>query len=116
MNVGLDAFEWIVFGDRNLLERGGVHHVVDAVERLHQPIAIAHVADEEAHLRRVELLRHLELLQFVAREDDDLPRLAGRQHRTHELAAERAGAPSDEDSFTVKQLHYEIRFFERRER
>ena len=45
-HVGLDAFDWIVFGGRNLLERGGMHDDIDARKRAVQTLAITDVADE----------------------------------------------------------------------
>src|SRR5687768_8936257 len=50
----------------------------------------------------VEDLRHLELLQLVARIDDHAPRLVALEQRLHELLAERARAAGDQDRFAVK--------------
>ena len=46
-HIGLDALDRIVFGRRDLLQRGGVHDDVDAGESPVQPLAVANVADEE---------------------------------------------------------------------
>ena len=78
-HIGLDALEGVVLGGGHDLGGGGVHHDIDVVQRAVQALAVAHVADEEAQarvLRRREHLGHLELLEFVAREDDDLLRVA----------------------------------------
>ncbi len=101
-DIGLQAFERVVFGHRHMLQRRGVHDIIDAVESLAQARPIAHVADEIAHAALVEDLRHLELLQFVTRIDDHAARLVARQHRLHELLAERPGAAGDQDRFAVK--------------
>ena len=61
----------------DLLEGGGMHDIVDVIERPIQTIAVPHVADEVANARVLvlpELLLHLELLQLVAAEDDQLAR------------------------------------------
>ena len=66
MDVRLDAFHRVVFGSRHLLQRGCVDDEVHAVHRLHQAVAVAHVADEVAHAFLVEVLLHLELLELIA--------------------------------------------------
>src|SRR3546814_7146522 len=70
-----------------------------------QAVGIAHVADEVAQ-RRVGVGRqadaHLELLQLVAREDDDAARLIALEHRADELLPERAGAAGHQDGLAVQ--------------
>jgi hypothetical protein len=79
-----------------------VDHDVGAAQGQGQPLAVAHVAEEEAHLAvdlGVEALAqldlHLVLLQLVTGVDDDFARVGARQHRLDEAAAERAGAAGD---------------------
>ena len=48
INVGVDALEGVVFGDRYLFQRRGMHHVIDVAHRHGQSIAVAHVTDEIA--------------------------------------------------------------------
>ena len=54
---------------------------VYVARRLDQPIAVADVADEVAHLGTVELLSHLVLLELIAREDDQLARAKAVEQR-----------------------------------
>ena len=71
-HVGLHELEGVVLRRVDLLERGGVHDVVDAVHRAQQPALVADVADEPAQARIVvEQLADLVLLQLVAREDHE---------------------------------------------
>ena len=75
---------------------------VDAVHRHLEAIAIAHVADEIAHALRVELLLHLELLEFVARIDDQLSRPESLEQYAGEFLPERTGASGDQYVFVIK--------------
>lgn len=102
MDVRLDTFHGVVFGGRHLLQRGGMDHEIDAPHRLLQAFGVAHIADEIAHLRRVELLRHFILLELVAREDDDAARLVPLDQRAGEFAAEGARAPRYQDGFILE--------------
>ncbi len=73
-NVGVDAFERIVFCSRNLLQRGGMNNVIDVAHRHFQPRKIAYVTDEETQPRQYlgrKRLLHLVLLEFIARKDDE---------------------------------------------
>ena len=67
---------------------------------------IAHITDEEAQLwefARRELLRHLKLLELVAREDHQpLDAWVALQNSLDESTAERAGAAGDEDGLLVE--------------
>ena len=70
-DVGLDELERVVLRGVDLLERRGVHDVVDVVHRAQQPALVADVADEPAQARVVaEQLPDLVLLELVAGEDD----------------------------------------------
>ena len=75
-----------------------MHDIVDVIERPIQTIAVPHVADEVANARVLvlpELLLHLELLQLVAAEDDQLARPIPRQHHLGKPLSERTGATGD---------------------
>ena len=91
-DVGLDAFNRVVFGGGHLLEGGRVNHDIDALESAFETVAVAHVADEEAQLTVREALRHLVLLELVARIDDDAGGPMLGEQPAHECLAERAGA------------------------
>ena len=76
VDVGLDAFEWVVLGRGHDLSGGGMHHVVDAVERTGQPGLVAHVTDDEADPGIAgKFLGHVPLLHFVAGKDDQTLRV-----------------------------------------
>jgi hypothetical protein len=105
MDIRLDAFHGVVFGGRNLLQGGGVYHVVDPSHRLNEAIAVANVADEVAHaiVSRVrKLVRHLRLLQLVSGVDDELLGAVSLEQRAHVLLAERSGTARDECGLVVK--------------
>ena len=76
--------------------------VVHPLHRLCQARAVANVADEITHHRRVEFLLHLELLEFVARKDNDFFRLVIGEQASDKLLAERAGAAGNEYGFSVE--------------
>src|SRR5438445_678754 len=48
VDVGADALERVVFGGGDMLQRGRMHDDVDLAHRHVEPIAVTHVADEEA--------------------------------------------------------------------
>jgi hypothetical protein len=101
-DVRLDALERIVFRHRHLLERRGMDDDIDAFERAAQTRFVAHVADEIADrlvfARRI-LLRHLELLQLVAREDHQpLQTRIPLEHGFHEGLAEGTGAAGEQNA------------------
>src|SRR5262245_17056459 len=96
VDIGLDRLEGIVFARGNLLEGSRVHHDIDAVHGPGEPVAIPHVADEEAEGVVIEARHHLRLLELVAAEDDEALRMVLRQHDLHELVAEGARAARHE--------------------
>jgi hypothetical protein len=84
-----------------------VNNDVDAIERPVEPVAVAHVADEVADagvLRVGEHLPHVVLLELVAAEDDQLPRLMVPEHMLHELDAEGAGTAGNENDAIVQHI------------
>src|SRR5262245_14213659 len=96
-HIGLDRLERVVLARGNLLHRGGVEDDVHPVHGALEALAIAHVADEEAERRMAHARGHLGLLQLVAAEHHEPPRVVSRQHDLDELVAERARAPGDQD-------------------
>jgi hypothetical protein len=69
---------------------------------------VAHVADKIAHARIARLgkaLAHVELLELVAAEDDQLLRLVTPQHGFDEFIAERACAASKQNDFVIDDFH-----------
>src|SRR5262249_13433050 len=105
-DVGLDELERVVLGRRHLLQRRGVDDVVNPLEGALEPILVAHVAQEEAQdlALGAELLRHGELLELVAAEDDDPPWGGVLQQQAGQLVAERPGAAGDEDGLAAEEL------------
>jgi len=104
-DVGLDAFEGVVFGDGDVLQGGGVDHVIHVAHGHLQPCGVAHVADEEAQVGPAlhrELLRHLVLLQLVSGEDDQLLGRIAPGHFFDEGLAERARAAGDQHRLAVQ--------------
>ena len=47
-HVGLDAFDRIVLGGRNLLQRCRMHDDIDTMQSPVQSLVVTHVADKEA--------------------------------------------------------------------
>jgi len=94
-DVGLDAFEGVVFGRRDLFQGGGVDDDVDALDGPAEPVEIPDVADEVAQLAelfRRELLGHLVLLEFVAGKDHQAFYFrVAFQHRGDEFFSKRTG-------------------------
>ena len=105
-DVRLDELVRVVLGRVDLLERRGVHDVVDAVHGALETVEVTDVTDEPAQARVVlEQRAALPLLQFVARVDDDaLGVVLGEQLRDEGLA-EGTGTTGDQDGRTVKNAH-----------
>ncbi|MPM65653.1 hypothetical protein SDC9_112550 [bioreactor metagenome] len=105
-HVGLDELVRVVLGGVDLLVRGGVDDMVDAVHRAVEPGQVADVAEEPAQPTVVvEQLTALVLLQLVAGVDDDALRVHVVQQSGDERLAERAGATGDQDGRTRKNAH-----------
>ena len=105
----LIGLERVVLADRDVLERGRVDDDVDAFHRAPQTLRVADVADEEPQLRiavrRIEL-RHLVLLEFVARIDDDASNVRiALEDGPDECLAERTGAAGDENRGLVEHAY-----------
>ena len=107
MNVGLDAFEGIVFGRRNLFQGSRVNDDIDLAHGHFQTVAVAHIADEETQyflfLRR-EVLGHVVLFGLVPAENDEPFRPVARQNRLHEMPPKRSGSPGHENRL-VRQVY-----------
>jgi hypothetical protein len=99
IDIGLDAFHWIIFGDRNMLHRRRVNYNIDVALGNFEPAAIAHVANKKANAGIRDFLGHLGLFEFVAREDDDLARIEILQKPPRDPLAERPGPARDEHDF-----------------
>jgi len=72
-------------------------------ESQQQAVAVADIAEEEAHLGHLvgaedlfHIAAHFVLLQLVARQDDDLLRIEAGQQGVHHPAAEGPGASGDQ--------------------
>jgi hypothetical protein len=101
----MDRLKGVVLGGGHLLEGGGVDDDIDAVEGLVQAFGVADVAEEVAHAAMGldgKALGHLELLELVAREDDQPPRLVALEDELHHPLSKRAGAAGDQDALGVQ--------------
>jgi hypothetical protein len=98
-DVGEHRFEGIIFTSRHLFKGSGVHDDIHAMKGPLQPLAISHVAQEEAQRRagrfRVKLPQ-LVLLQFVSAENDQLLGPIFAQEDLRELSAKGACAAGDQ--------------------
>ena len=104
-DVGLDRLERVVLADRHVFQGGRVDDHIGALDGAAQPIPIAHVADEEAKPRVVELPLHVGLLQLVAAEDADGRGIPLLERGTREMLAEGAGAPRQQDGPALEMIH-----------
>jgi hypothetical protein len=63
-----------------LLERGGMHDVVDTVQCTHQPVLVANVTEEKPQTRVViESQPNFVLLELITRKNNDLLRVEVRE-------------------------------------
>jgi hypothetical protein len=77
---------------------------VDVLGGTHEPVAVADVADEEAHVApSPEVLALVELLRLVTTEDPDDRRIRGEE-LPHEAGAHGAGAAGDEDALASNDV------------
>src|SRR5215831_2983895 len=82
-----------------------MHDVINIAQREFQAVAVAHVTDEiaeEGILLDAEALRHLELLELVAREDDQALGLVAFADRLQEMLAEGAGPAGHQHRLVVQ--------------
>jgi len=98
VHIGLDTLEGVVYRGRHDLRGGGMDDIIHPLKGAIQPLAVAHIADEETHARVMAVkLDHVPLLHLVARKHDDLVRVIARQGHRQEGMAERACAAGDQD-------------------
>src|SRR5690606_15555804 len=105
MNIRVDAFERVVLGDADMLQGGGMDDIVDPGHRHLKTLGIAHVPDEIAEFGigiRRELMRHVELLLFVARKNDKAAHLVFLQDGPDELLPEAASSSRYKNGFAVE--------------
>jgi hypothetical protein len=102
-HVGLDAFDRVVFCSRYLFERCSVHDKFDSFQRAVKTLAVSDVADEVTQFRLRKALLHFELLELIARIDDDPGRpIIGKQPANKGLS-ERAGATCNQYGCAVQR-------------
>ena len=94
IDVGFDGFDGIVFTGGHLLEGGCMDNDIHLLEGAAQADAIANIPDEIAE-RGVVVASdtHFMLLQFIAAEDDELPRMKFAQHDFGEFFADEPVPP-----------------------
>ncbi|GAA2881030.1 hypothetical protein GCM10020220_083930 [Nonomuraea rubra] len=101
-----DVLERVVLGGVDLLERGGVHDVVDAVHGAGEPVAVADVADEPAQPFVVaEELPGLVLLELVAGEDHQAADRERVECVTDERLAEGPRSSGDQNRRSTENAH-----------
>ena len=67
MDVGLDAFERIIFGRRHDLGGRCMNDIIDALHCALNALAITNIADDEFDILAIFiLLGHVPLLHFIA--------------------------------------------------
>ncbi|MNL59348.1 hypothetical protein D3C87_1830650 [compost metagenome] len=86
-----------------------MHDVIDAAHCHGQPVRIPNIADEVAHAGSVELLLHFELLELVARVNDQATGLITLQYGLDKELAERACATGDQDRFLIEHSEHLIK-------
>ena len=73
-DTGLDESCGIVFRRRNLLEGRCVNDVIHLIKDRHQAVPVANITEQVADGTDIcgcSISRHLELLKFIAAEDDE---------------------------------------------
>src|SRR5262245_27063798 len=83
-----------------------MNDVIHPVHGLHQPVTVADVADEVTHAVAMKVLLHLELLELIARIDDQPSRPVPLEQRTNVHSAERTGAAGDQYGLAVEHATY----------
>jgi hypothetical protein len=107
-DIGFNRFDRVVFRSGNLLDCGGMHDIIDSRESAIEPMPVANIADKiaDAGIDRLgKRLMHLELLQFVAAENDQPLRTVSFEYTLHESLTEGSCAAGNENSFIVQHLH-----------
>ena len=104
MNVGADALHWIIFGCCHLFHSGSMNEIVDPTRRFDQPLAITHVADQPANAGRVYFLLHLELLELIARIENEARQVVAFEQYIRKFAPEGARTAGNKHGFAVEHL------------
>src|SRR5688572_5302899 len=104
VNICLYAFGGIVFGRRNLLQRGSVNDVIHTIHSLNKTVPITYVTYEIAHAILVKILRHLELFELIPGINDQLPGPVPLENGLNIFFPERAGTARDENRLTVEHF------------
>ena len=89
---------------RNLFERRGVKHIVDAHQRIMNTIVIAHVADVKFEPIVPKLEAHVLLFFFIAAEHANLADIRS-QKRLDDRVAERPRTPGYEQYLAHEHLN-----------
>jgi hypothetical protein len=82
-----------------MLQRRRMNDNIDVAHSDFEPAAIADVANKKTNARIRDVLGHLTLLEFVAREDDDLARIEILQKPLRDPLAKRPRPARDEHDF-----------------
>jgi hypothetical protein len=100
-HVGPYRFHGIKLAGRDLLERRGMEHEIDALHGAVHAVVIAYVADVKLQLVVTHGDAHFFLLFFVAAEDADFPDVRGKKP-LQDRVPERAGASGDHQDFVFE--------------
>jgi len=97
-NIGLYRFKGIVFRRGDLLQGGGVNHVIDIAKGPIHSFLVPHVADKISDTVVFcigKLLGHFKLLEFIPAVNDETPWFIFLENDFSAFFAERAGAASN---------------------
>jgi hypothetical protein len=95
IDVGLDAFERVVLGSRDYFGGGGMHYMVNAIQRPVEALPVTDVADKKTHTGvAFEFLCHFPLFHLIAGVDDQLFRIVFGEGHRHEGMTKGACAAS----------------------
>jgi hypothetical protein len=112
--VGLHALHRVVFSNWNVLHSRCVDDVFNVFHGGFEALAVAHIADEVANgvvFRMRKILRHLILLLFIAREDDQtFNAWPAFQYVFCKVCTQRSCAAGDEHTLSVEVEHEGLNF------
>ncbi len=81
-----------------------MNNVIHPIHGLNEAITVAYIADEIAHAILMEVLLHLELLEFIAGENDDLMGCVPIEQGLDILLAKRTRAAGDQDGGVIEHF------------